>query len=389
MCISSIDWGFLWQGHQEIMSRFAAAGSRVIFVENTGVRSIGLRDLRRVAERAARWLGAEVGQRPEPRPGVRVVAPMLVPLTRSPLARWVNDRILLPRLARQITALGATDPIIFACLPTRNALGLIRLLKTPSSRVVYYCVGDFLALTDAPRELAEAERRLVSEADAVFVQGAALRERFEEIGGRLHDFHVGVNLEVFDPDREHAVAEELVGLPRPIIGYSGGLHQYVDFALIRAVARALPDASVVLVGPAQTNVRMLGVEPNVHLLGRRPFSELPAYVAGFDVALIPYVRSSYTQTVFPTKLFEYLALGVPVVGTDLPELVRLGLPPEALRLAASERGFVASVHELSRAPSDGLREMRRDLARSHGWDAIVRRMTSVILDAGDPAPFRS
>jgi glycosyltransferase involved in cell wall biosynthesis len=383
--ISSIDWGFLWQGHQEIASRFAADGNLVVFVENTGTRPISLRDVPRVVVRLRRSLGEVWGRKLEPSRGVRVVAPLLLPFTRSRIARWLNEKLMLPRLASQIRAIGISDPIIVACLPTPNALGLIRLLRTPKSRVIYYCVADFLALTDDAAEVAESERRLVLESDAVFVQGEPLVARFTSIGGRhLHAFHVGTNLEVFDPDREFAVSPEIAGLPRPIIGYSGGLHRFVDLRLVRDVARAYPGASVVLIGPVQADVRLLRSERNVHIFGARPFTELPAFVAGFDVGLVPYVRSRYTDTVYPTKLFEYLALGVPVVATDLPELVRLHLPIDALRLSTPGSRFVAGVGEALDSRSEHLRRLRRDLARSHSWGRIVRDMSSVIAELDAP-----
>lgn len=378
VCISSIDWGFLWQSHQDIMSRFAAGGNAVTFIENTGVRSVGLRDLRRLLARLARWLDSTTDESQEPYPGVRVISPLLLPFPRNAAARWINEKVLAPRLARSLAAHGVENPIIFTYLPTRNALALIRHLRGPDSRVIYYCIADFHELTDARAEIAASERQLVAEADAVFVQGDALLRRFAPLTSELHDFHVGINLDVFNPDRAIEPARELRGLPRPIVGYSGGLHRHVDFELLRSVARAVPHGSLVLVGPVQADASALLREPNVHLLGHRPFTELPSYVAAFDVGLIPYARSVYTETVYPTKLFEYLALGVPVVGTDLPELVRLGLPAVALRIAPAS-GFVEAVASALSAPEGPTdRSVRRNLAREHGWDRIVREMAATI-----------
>lgn len=384
VCISSIDWGFLWQSHQDIMSRFAAAGNSVLFLENSGVRTIRLRDASRVIARLARFLeSAAAGTEREPYPGVQVISPILAPYPSFGPAQMLNDLVLTPRLARHLTKLGASDPIIFTYLPTRTALRLIELLRTPASRVVYCCIADFLELTDDVPGLAAAERALVQQADVVFVQGDPLYRRFEGWSDRLQPFHVGINLDVFDPDAVVQVAVELLSLPRPIIGYSGGLHRFVDFEVIHRVARAFPKGSIVLVGPIQADASRIRDERNVHLLGQRAFVELPSLVSGFDVGLIPYARSTYTDTVYPTKLFEYLALGLPVVGTDLPELVRLGLPSHALRVATVET-FVSAVREtLAHETTPAEQRERRNLAREHGWDEIVRSMAEVI---GSSAP---
>ncbi|MGH6900609.1 MAG: hypothetical protein ACREJ5_29335, partial [Geminicoccaceae bacterium] len=273
MFISSIDWGFLWQGHHEIVSRLAKAGNRVVFIENTGIRSIGLRDARRIMGRIRRWLSLKGGRAFSPLPGLQVITPMLVPFPRSRVARWINASVMLPRLARQISAILTEDPIVFVCLPSRNAVALVDRLARAGSRVVYYCVADFRALTDASIEIQELEQRLVRNADAVFVQGEKLQRRFGAIGGSLHSFHVGVNLEVFDRANIGSCPTELADLPRPLIGYSGGLHRHVDVELVVTVAQAFPHGSVVLVGPVQMDIQLLQSERNIHLLGPRRFVE--------------------------------------------------------------------------------------------------------------------
>ncbi len=148
VCISSIDWTFLWQGHQEIMSRFAAAGNHVIFVDNTGVRTIRWSDAGRVVERLIRSLGRRGAFPRAAERDVRIVSPLLLPFPRLRLATLLNERVLIPRLARHVRSLGARDPILFTFLPTPNALRLIELLRTPRSVVVYYCVADFMRLSD-------------------------------------------------------------------------------------------------------------------------------------------------------------------------------------------------------------------------------------------------
>lgn len=376
--VSSIDWDFLWQGHQEIASRLAAAGNRVLFVENTGVRTVRVSDTARVVHRLARSLRRKPASRAAGHLPI-VISPLLLPFPRSRVASVVNESVLVPRLADRLRGLGADDPVVFTFLPTPNAVRLVDLLRTPRSVVVYYCIADFAELSDLGPRLVRSEDRLVRSADLVFVQAAAFARRFAPLNPRIHEFQFGVNLEVFDIARTRPSAE-IARLPHPVVGYSGGLHKHVDLGLLAAVARGFPAGSVVLVGPRQEHADVLAGDRNVILLGQRPFAELGALVAGFDVALVPYLRSAYTDTVFPTKLFEYLAMGRPVVCTDLPEVRKLGLPEWAVRLAGDTESFVRAIREFLEAGAAEDAERRAALARERGWPATVRAMSSLIAE---------
>ncbi len=376
--IASIDWDFLWQGHQEIASRFAAAGNRVHFVENTGVRTVGWRDATRVLRRLARSLGPVGASDTRTPPGLHIVSPLLLPFPRSRIAALFNQRALLPRLAARLRALGARDPILFTFLPTPNALRLIELLRTPRSVVVYYCIADFNELSDLGALLVESEERLVRSADLVFVQATAFAKRFAPLNSRIHEFQFGVNLDVFDRGRAGEVAREIATLPRPVLGYSGGLHRHVDLGLLATVAERFPEGTVVLVGPLQEHAEALRAHGNVVFLGQRPISELPRLVAGFDVGLVPYLHSTYTKTVFPTKLFEYLAMGRPVVSTELPEVRKLGLPAYAVRVASDTESFVEAIQAFVASDVQSDAERRVALAHERDWRNVMRAISALI-----------
>jgi glycosyltransferase involved in cell wall biosynthesis len=382
ICLSTIDWNFLWQGHQEIMARFARAGNTVLFVENTGVRTIRFADLRRILHRLSNWSADRGGAARRPVPGVTLVAPILLPFPRSRAASWINERVLLPRLARVLLRLGGPDPVVFNFLPTPNAERLVDLLRGPRSVVVYYCIADFDEVSDIGPRLASSESRIASGADLVFVQSGAFGRRLSALNPRVHEFRFGVNLELFDPERVGQVGA-LAHLPHPIVGYSGGLHRHVDFGLLVELARATPNGSLVLVGPelaGETEAGALHAERNVHFLGAKPIAELPALVGSFDVGIVPYVRSAYTETVFPTKLYEYLAMGVPAVSTALPEVARLSLPRAALRIAHDTSSFIDLVREAARDGGAEARHERARLARDRDWSTIVRRMAELIAE---------
>ena len=146
ICISSIDWDFIWQGHQEIMAALAKQGNRVLFIENTGVRAPTLRDLPRVRERLRNWRRGFKGFRQE-RENLFVYSPIVLPAPYSRIAGWVNRTVLRRTLRRWLQAVGAGRPIVWTFLPTPLARDLIRDLDPELT--IYYCIDNFASSSAA------------------------------------------------------------------------------------------------------------------------------------------------------------------------------------------------------------------------------------------------
>lgn len=406
--ISSIEWNFLWQGHQEIALRLAAAGNRVLYVENTGVRAPSLRDAGRVASRLKRWARAlsTDGVR-QVAPNIYVCSPVILPPFGARRRRVINRKIFLPMVKRAARRLGMRDFLFWTYLPTDTTLDLIEMLRDPRSVVAYYCVADFSQLTPHVEELMRSEQETVSRSDVVFTNCSELAESFSRWNPNVHVFPFGVNLDAFPPEdvvaadralaagnghkagqgisREaggarESVPESLANLPRPIIGYVGGMHRHVDFGLIAEMARARPDWSWVCVGALQAEVGELAALPNVHLLGQQPHGELVRYMRQFDVCTVPYVNSVYTRTVVPTKINEYLAAGKPVVSTDLPTVCEFNREHEILVTARAESApFLRAIEEALDLPKDPETiSRRREVAALGDWGARLEAMTALI-----------
>jgi uncharacterized SAM-binding protein YcdF (DUF218 family)/glycosyltransferase involved in cell wall biosynthesis len=378
LCISSIDWDFIWQGHQEIMSTLAAEGHRVLFLENTGVRAPKVRDLPRVRQRIRNWWRGTKGFREE-RPNLFVYSPLVFPFPYSRVARWANRFLLMRSLRRWMRATGFYRPIAWTFLPTPLALDLLRELDPQLT--IYYCIDDLASSSLAARRIVPSEQRLFKEADLVFVTSEALRKRAAQFSSRVHLFPFGVSFDRFDLAREgHEPAPaDLQPLPRPIVGYVGGLHQWVDQELIAAAASRMPEASFAIIGPIQTDVSALERCPNITLFGQRPHPELPRYVKGFDVGIVPYRLTDYTANVYPTKLNEYLVMGIPVVATDLAEIRRFNTEHgDIVAVAADVGGFVSAVRSaLTPAPS-GTVERRIAVAHTNSWQSRIAAMKRLI-----------
>src|SRR5437763_8857911 len=149
--ISSIEWEFNWQGHQEIASRLARAGNRVLYIENMGVRSPGLRDTKRVAQRFFHWAGSLLdGGVRQVSPNLYICSPLILPPFGSGGRHQLNRRLLLPLIARAVSGLRFDPDIIWTFLPTATVGDLVRMLSRPRGLVVYYCIAG-LAHLSTPR----------------------------------------------------------------------------------------------------------------------------------------------------------------------------------------------------------------------------------------------
>jgi len=375
LCISSIDWDFIWQGHQEIMTTLAAQGNRIVFIENTGVRSPRLRDLPRLRQRISNWWRGIRGFRQE-KENLFVFSPLILPFPYSRVARWINRYFLLKALYRWMQATGFYRPIIWTFLPTPLVIDLIDRLDP--RLVIYQCLADFGEITPSPQKVSKSERNLLSRTDIVFAQGELLRQRCVP-HPNVHIFPPGVNIKTFG--QEIVPAPELLTLKTPIIGYVGGIHRHVDLNLVEQIALEA-EGTVVLVGPVQNGIGRLKRLENVVFVGPQPHTRIPEFIRSFDVGIIPYHLTEYTKSVYPSKLNEYLAMGIPVVATDLPEIRRLNARHgEVVAVAQDSDSFAGAVREALEKNSSTYAERRIEVARQNSWEGRIARMSFLIEEA--------
>jgi hypothetical protein len=257
-----------------------------------------------------------------------------------------------------------------AWLYTPLALPVARSLR-PRAKV-YDVMDDLAAFAGAPRRLRELQRAALGESDVVFAGGRSLHRGVAEVAGeRAHCFPSGVEPEHYAPARTRRAPRE-----RPVAGYVGVIDERVDLGLVAELARRLPDWDLELVGPvAKIDPAQLPVAENLRYSGLAPYERLPDVMAGFDVGLMPFALNEATLSISPTKTLEYLAAGLPVVSTPVPDVVAdYGGVVTIERDAA---GFQAACRALRR---DGaaLSAQAEPLLRLHHWDAIAARMEALV-----------
>ena len=380
--ISTIEWNFLWQTHQEIARRLAQAGNRVFYIENMGVRTPRLSDATRVAARLKRWAGNRRSQGVrEIIPGVYVCSPLVFPPFQHGWRRQLNRRFFLPSLKRTALSLGFRDPIIWTYLPTDTATDLIRMIRSPRSLVVYYCVADFTQLTTSVEQLRASEKDLLGLSDLVFASCDQLARDAARWNDHVYVSPHGVNLEAFPlGDEQTDCPAELANLRRPIIGYVGGIHRHVDLDLVRKLALLKPKWTWVFVGSVQVPLGDVDSLDNVHFLGARPHREIANYIRSFDVCSVPYANTVSTATVVPTKINEYLAMGKPVVATDLPTVREFNQLHHVLTLSAARPDeFLAAIERALSSTNDStLIARRRVVAAAADWSLRLEAISEII-----------
>lgn len=378
ICISSIDWDFVWQGHQEIMAAFAKNGNRVLFIENTGIRKPNFHDFPRLRKRMMSWFKSIKGFREEFE-GLHVYSPMFLPFPYSRISRFINRHVFLGALKRWVKVMDFHNPIIWTFLPTGTALDIICNIE--HKLLVYYCIADFYELADDSGEVKRTEDELAKMCDLIFAQGDILARKFRAINGNVHIFPFGVNIEVFRDFKTDSsnIPLDVSGIKRPIIGYVGGIHRHIDFELLKFAAESRPDWSFVFVGPLQFRNTFLDKLKNVFFLGAKDFSELPIYIDKFDVCLVPYLKSEYTDTVFPTKLNEYHALGKPVVSTGLPEVVRYNEENgNIVFIGDTKDEFLRCICSALAVSGPDLVMKRKACAENNNWKTRINEMSEIM-----------
>jgi UDP-galactopyranose mutase len=353
VCLSHLRWDFVWQRPQQLLSR-CARERRVFFVEEPLWG----------AERPR----MEVSRRDE---GLFVCVPHLPDGADA----TGECRQLLDGLLRDYRV----DTYVL-WFYTPMALPLAEDL-TPRA-VVYDCMDELSAFLDAPRELVELEAALLRRADLVFTGGASLYEAKRHRHARVHLFPSSVDTGHFAAARapQDEPADQ-AGIPGPRLGFFGVIDERMDIELISEVARLRPEWNLVLIGPVvKIDKSTLPRGENIHYLGMKTYEELPAYLAGWDVAMLPFARNDATRFISPTKTPEYLAAGRPVVSTSIADVVdpygRNGL----VEIADDPEAFVAAAERLMAAgDEERLREVDAFLMES-SWDYTWADMAELIDD---------
>jgi glycosyltransferase involved in cell wall biosynthesis len=364
---SHLRWDFVWQRPQQLLTRFAGYGP-VFFLEEP----IFLDDI-----------GEATLDVTTPSPNVFRAVPRLPGRLRGDYdVAIAHVRTLAVAELAKSDGIGArfVDPVqwFYTPMPAPAMLGAFGEVG-----VVYDCMDELSQFKFAHPDLVRRERLLMDAADVVFTGGRKLRDAKSRYHGNVHFFGCGVDSDHFARARDvhEAIPSDLADIRRsgvPVAGYYGVIDERLDYGLIAQLAASNPEMQVVMIGPtAKVDPAALPSYPNLHWLGARSYDDLPAYIRGFDVCLMPFALNEATEYINPTKTLEYMAAGRPIVSTAVADVLRNFTP--IVRVARDAQDFIQGVRTDARFPNelhiaDGI-----EMARSASWESAVAAMNELVL----------
>lgn len=367
ICFSHLRWDFVFQRPQHLMTRLAR-DRRVFFFEEF----IPCDHHRPYLEH-------------HHFPEQNIIA------LRPRVPHWWNaaerDRALADMLDTLIAVQGGGRPVLWFYAPMMYAIAR----HVDAAAVVYDCMDELSAFRMAPAELPALEAALMERADVVFTGGRSLYEAKRDLHDNIHAFPSSVDVAHFNRARAGTLVQpaDQAAIPHPRLGYYGVVDERMDLGLLRAVAVARPDWHLVIVGPVvKIDAADLPRAPNIHYLGPKSYDDLPAYLSGWDVALMPFALNEATTFISPTKTPEYLAAGRPVVSTPIADVVRQYGGLDAVAIAGTARAFVAACTAqlaLATRRQTWLPGVDALLARD-SWDRTFKRMLGLMNEALQRAP---
>jgi len=359
VCFSHLRWDFVYQRPQHVLSR-CRRSLAVHFWEEPQFESVLEPRLRLNIDES----------------GVRILTPILPRTMQSYDIATAQQRLLDRYMQDRIRGR------VVAWYYTPMALQFSRHLETEIT--VYDCMDELSAFMGAPPELVDWEQKLFRRADVVFTGGASLYAAKRDRHPNVHLFPSSVDKPHFasarttQPDpSDHAI------IPHPRIGFFGVLDERLDTALLSDVARSHPEWQFVLIGPVVKIAEdQLPRAHNLHYLGRKDYSELPSYIANWDVAMLPFARNASTRFISPTKTPEYLAAGKRVVSTPIQDVVNPYGQLQVVEIAGNAEEFAqAIVRLLDQRPEDWLANVDC-LLSNMSWDITVDGMLKEIAKCG-------
>jgi glycosyltransferase involved in cell wall biosynthesis len=377
VCFSN-DWDGDPLSKKHIMTRLAAK-NRVLWVNSLAIRKpkASLYDMKRVLKK----LGDFSKGSQQVNDGIHVCAPLGVPFYTSSIGRWLNRKSLQWTVRRMCRRLGFRNPITWTFDPaSADVVG-----SFGERAIVYHCVDEYSEFTGTDKTaLLEMEKRLMHKSDCVVVSSDYLQASKRAHNAKTFLVTHGVDVAHFRKAclAETQVPEEMKGFRKPLIGFFGVVADWVDLDLIRFLADSRPNWDFVLIGKVVTDTRIFDGAPNIHMIGRKPYQLLPNYAKAFDVAILPFTVNELTLAANPLKMREYLAAGLPVVSSAIPEAEKM---KHVLRVARHKLEFLEQVDSIVTSGKVGPQLAISRQMDCESWDHKVEELSRIFFESNRAA----
>lgn len=367
---SGIDWDMQWQWQQEIAVRLSK-NNRVLFIENTGVRTLRIKDARRVLNRIKNFFKSSYGFR-QLNNNLAVYSPVFFPFPYIKIFYKLNSIIINSFLSSWFKNTRFNCKQIFTFISTPLTIELIN--KIPHDNKVFLYTDNMPKASSSASELKKYVHYLSSKSDFCFYSAENLKKQLIK-NKKLFYFPGGVDLIKFNYKKFINVKKENT------IGYVGQIKSILDQELIIEIANSFPKFKLEFIGPIATNIDKLKKINNIKITGSIKHKNIPKYISKFKVAIIPYIKNEYTNSISPAKLNEYLALGVPCVSTNLNEINHFNKKNQNLIFLSNNNiDFIKNISNILKMKKSDLNNLKIksiNQARFYDWNILFKRFIDI------------
>lgn len=335
---SSIDWDDNWQLHQEIALYFKKIGNNVLFIENTGSRGINnLNDFSRIFKRIKDWWNSSAGFRFN-KNGLLLYSPISIPFPNSKIIQNINIRFLMPKINYWLGQSEFKKTVTICFLPTPLNYKIIK--KINSNIKIFYYADSLDKNSKDTRYLKPWIDKAIKKSDFIFTPSTILEKKIKKINSNSYLINNGLNnffIRNKDINKKNRKYD---------IGYIGSISNLIDFNLIINIAKKFYNKKILLLGPSYCDLDFLKKYKNIEILNKKNFPEIISYYNNIKIGIIPYKKNKYTETVFPTKLSEYIASGCEVISVNIKEVNNFNQKnPNLITVAKDEDFFLKSIEK--------------------------------------------
>lgn len=368
ICIFGSHWYSLWQRSQQIISRLAR-NNRVLYVEHPRDFFSTFRDFRR-----KRINLLQISKYKKITNDIFLHSPVVpISFRKYPSFNKLNLFYINLKIKSLIKELNFKNVILFCYTPFCQYF-ISRFNEILSC---YDCYDEF---SDVPKKLSriiiDEENKLLSKANLVFVVSQELFQSKKRYNKNIYLIPNGVDYEYFNLETNF-LPDDISQIKKPIIGFIGSIHDWIDLELIKFIANSYKNFSIVMIGPIHLDISALKETKNVYFLGEKKYEEIPLYLKTFDVCILPFKERKLINSADCIKTYEYLSVGKPIVSTNFPQAK---IFTDVIRVANNKENFVKQIEEALKEKDNNLVFKRKKIAKENSWEKRVEQISKIISD---------
>jgi hypothetical protein len=377
--LSSVDWSTHRQLHHELTDFLIKRKNRVLFVENTGSRNIQIKDLNRVKNRILNFIKSKKGFKILNQ-NLTLFTPLFIPFHFNFFIQKINNFYISNTILNWSKYFNFNDPIIINFVPNPITFSLMKNLN-PSLKV-YYMADD---MTSGKSNRVDIEKKIINNSDYIFYTSQNLKKKFSDLN-KAKFLSNGVNTIKFIKNFKKRAYNNKKSFN---IGYVGAIRDILDEKLILNIAKKFYNDKIFLIGPILFPFKKLKDQKNIILLGEKKHDEILSYLKNFHVGIIPYKVNSFTNSINPLKIYEYVSSGLPVVSTNIKSVNSLSQQQNNLGISIcnSQKNFINRLSSIKKKYKPINKKIAIEFGLNNSWNNRFEHLENFLLEREKEVKF--